>query len=109
MPQVQSRALAAQGAEAKFLKSKNGIPNQYIVVFKGDVASSKVASLTGELLRHYGGKVKYVYEHALRGFAVELSEPMAIALSKDPRIDHVTQDIEISGSATQFNPIWNLD
>jgi hypothetical protein len=109
MPQVQSRALAAQGTETKFLKSERGIPNQYIVVFKEDVASNKVAALTAELRGLYGGKVKYLYEHALKGFAVELAEPMAIALSKDPRIDHVTQDAEIELSATQFNPPWNLD
>ena len=108
-PQVQSRALAAQGTEAKFLKSENGIPNQYIVVFKEDVASANVASLTAELYELYGGKIKHIYEHALRGFAVELPESLAIALSKDPRIDHVTQDVEISGSITQFNPTWNLD
>jgi subtilisin family serine protease len=109
MPQFQSRVLATQGTGAKFLRSENGIPNQYVVVFKEDVTSTDVASLTSELIRLYGGKVKYVYEHALKGFAVELSEPMAIALSKDSRIDHVTQDAEIELSATQFNPPWNLD
>jgi subtilisin family serine protease len=109
LPQARSAAIVKQEAGSKFRRSEKRIPNHYIVVFNEDVSRITVAALTAELSRLYGGKVEHIYESALKGFSVELAEPIAIALSQDPRIDHITEDAEVSLSATQFNPPWNLD
>ena len=98
---------ANQEPEAKFRKSAKSIPNQYIVVLKDDVPN--VRSATADLARVHGGNVKLIYEHAIKGFSIQLPEPAAIALSKNPLVDHGTEDAEINLSATQFNPPWNLD
>ncbi|HEY6230633.1 MAG TPA: S8 family serine peptidase [Pyrinomonadaceae bacterium] len=76
----------------KFRRVINAIPGQYIVVFNNQMARSDVAPASHALARAHRGKVKFVYEDALKGFAVKLSEAAAIALSKNPQVDYVEEE-----------------
>ncbi|MGH9935506.1 MAG: S8 family peptidase, partial [Blastocatellia bacterium] len=55
------------------------------------------------------------YKHALNGYAMEMTEAQALALSQDPRVAYVEEDAEISvepvaaENSTQNNATWGLD
>jgi subtilisin family serine protease len=49
------------------------------------------------------------YQHALNGFAVEMSPEDAEALSQDFRVQYVEEDGVVTLDATQSNPPWGLD
>ena len=98
---------------AKLHRLNKPIAGQYIVVFKNNLASS--ASLANELTQKHGGQIKYVYEHALKGFALQASEAQATALSRDARVDYVEEAGEVVVTGVQ-QPIqsvgttfWGLD
>jgi hypothetical protein len=91
------------------------IPGQYIVVLKKDLAASTVPSVANELTQTHGGHIKYVYQHALKGFALQASEVEATALSRDTRVEYVEEAGEVVITGVQ-QPItsdsftfWGLD
>jgi subtilisin family serine protease len=104
-----------QAAKGKLLrKGDKKIANQYIVVFNewatgpaGEFSQS--AQAAEQLTLAFGGRVKHVYKHALNGYAAEMSEAEALAISEDPRVAYVEEDGEMSLVATQSNPPWGLD
>ncbi len=111
--------------KVKLLKHENAIPNRYIVVIKDEAAGSEsqkpsATELSVNLTAAYGGRAEQVYEHAFNGFLLTTSEEEAMALSQDPRVEFVEEDMpaytaqdendgETSPSATQNNPPWGLD
>ena len=100
----------AQKERNKFRRVQHAIVDQYVVVLNDQIPKPNVASLASELALARGGIPKHVYEHALKGFSVQLPEAAAIALSKDPRVDYVAEDGVASISDTQFSPpSWGLD
>src|SRR5690349_8866468 len=71
---------------AKFIKAKNPIPNRYIVVLEDDVApdnlpfdvrQERVAAIANGHAQTHGGKVDFIYETALKGYAIELPNEAA--------------------------------
>ena len=83
-------------------KHPRPIPNSYIVVLRQDVSRSpkdtisglpSVAELATEMvdLAHFG-KQRFIYEHALRGFAVTATEFEAEQLANDSRVAFVEED-----------------
>ncbi len=104
LAQGQGRA-----SQAKFRRSEKAILNQHVVVLKDSIAQDDVATVAKELARIHGGKIKHVYEHALKGFALRLPEAAAVALSQDPRVEYVQEDAEVSIVATQYSPPTGLD
>jgi Peptidase inhibitor I9 len=100
----------AQNANGKFRRSQKAIHNQYVVVLKDDVAREHVQSLASQLALAHGGVTRFVYQHALKGFSIQLPEAAAIALSKNPQVDYVEEDGQVSINTTQTNPpSWGLD
>jgi subtilisin family serine protease len=96
--------------KSKLRKVEKRIPNEYIVVLKDDTESSSVESVTDELVGRHGGKRKYIYKSALKGFSIQIPESAAEALSRDPRVEYVEEDAEVQGAVAQFNPpSWGLD
>jgi Subtilase family/Peptidase inhibitor I9/Domain of unknown function (DUF4214) len=100
---------------AKLRRLNKAIPGQYIVIFNNDVAPSSVSSQANELTHKHGGQVKYIYEHALKGFALQASEAQATAVSRDPRVEYVEEASEVVLTGVQ-QPItsggptfWGLD
>jgi len=98
----------------KFTRSRNAIPNRYIVTLnedKNDLSgtSTQVDSLSNDLTRTYGGSINMIYTAALKGFSVEMSEKEAIALSRDARVKNVQEDVLMFSTAIQEAAVWGLD
>lgn len=90
------------------------IPDRYIVTLKPSAVST--ASEAAAVNAAAGGQLVYVYEHALRGFAAELSPTQVEALRKDGRVqsieaDQVVSIVEGGGSTGSQSPVpsWGLD
>ncbi|WP_329731564.1 S8 family peptidase [Archangium sp.] len=103
------------GTTSNFLKaSENAVPGQYIVVLKEPapgVAAEKVPDVARGLASRYAGSVGRTFEHALRGFTVNMSEAQARALAKDPAVKYVEEDALAHAieASTQTSPPWGLD
>ncbi len=101
---------AQQGrAAGKFRRAERAVPGQYVVVLRGDTPGPEVGRVAAELARAHGGDIGFVYEHALKGFSVRMSEAAAVALSKNPQVEYVAEDGVVTATDTQFNPPWGLD
>jgi subtilisin family serine protease len=104
----------SHGQKNKLHRNSNKIPNHYIVVLDDLVVGEKgaysiSAYVADDLAARHRGKVQRVYQHAINGFAVEMSEADAEALSKDFRVAYVEEDGVMTADATQNNPPWGLD
>jgi len=104
----------SQGQKNKLRRNSNKIPNHYIVVLDDSVVGEKGAYsispyVADDLAARHRGKVQRVYQHAINGFAAEMSEADAEALSKDFRVAYVEEDGVMTADATQNNPPWGLD
>ncbi|HEU4434398.1 MAG TPA: hypothetical protein VFR51_13530 [Pyrinomonadaceae bacterium] len=99
----------------KFLKGKkNPIPNRYIVILQDDVVSdsaplevrrARITAIAHKHARMYVGTYDYIYETALKGYAIELpNEAAAIALSELPEVKWVEEDSAGSFPASNSYP-----
>ena len=89
------------------------IPGSYIVVLN-DEDPSRPSGLTVPIMAvdmaaRYGGTLTYVYEGALRGFAINMKEDAARKLAADSRVAYVEQDQVMEVIATQTNATWGID
>jgi subtilisin family serine protease len=57
----------------------------------------------------YRGKMKHVFQHAINGFAAEMSEEDAEALSNDFRVKFVEEDGVVTADVTQNGATWGID
>ena len=94
------------------------VRSSYIVVLHPATARSEaeppsnrplVPAVALELARAHGGSVASVFQHALKGFAVQLTEKQAAALAGDPRVAYVEADQVFTTVATQSPATWGLD
>lgn len=104
----------SRGQKEKFLRKEKKVPNSYIVVLEdwavgGKGPASIVPAIAAEMASNYRGNVTYTYQHALTGFAVEMSETDAQALSQDYRVSYVEENGLVQATATQNNAPWGLD
>lgn len=105
---------STEAKKDKLRKVSNKIENSYIVVLDDEVVGEKglfsiAPYIASELATNHGGKLKHVYQNALNGFAVEMTEEQAEALSNDFRVKFVEEDGVVTADATQSNPPWGLD
>lgn len=103
-----------QAKKDKLRKSANKIENNYIVVLDDTVVGEKgpfsiAPYIASELSNSHRGRIKDVYQNALNGFSVEMSEADAEALSQDFRVAYVEEDAIVQLDATQTNAPWGLD
>ena len=91
----------APGAEAQL------IPGRYIVVFDSDVTDAP--GLARRLAAANGGRLRFTYEHAIKGFAADMSDAAAAALSRNPNVAYVEQDQVMTASGTDATATWGLD
>ena len=110
-------------SQTKFEKRANHIPNRYIVVLNDDVASNdnprevrleRVTEIANSHALAHAGRVDYIYETALKGYAIELpNEAAAIAISNRPEVQWVEEDYNLEALQTppnpQPSPPWGLD
>src|SRR5438067_772109 len=87
-------AFAGGPKKDKIHTAKNKINGQYIVVLEDRY--SDVAAIADELSVKHHGKLKHLYDKALKGFAAEISDADASALADDPRVKYVEQDSVVS-------------
>jgi subtilisin family serine protease len=114
-PSVSSQGRKGIGIEmSKFRRTANRIENRYIVVLDDAVVGERgrlsiAPYIASELATTHRGNLKQVYQHAINGFAVEMTEAQAQALSLDFRVKYVEEDSVVTADATQSNPPWGLD
>ena len=106
--------VSSQGWKERVRKNAKAIPNNYVVVLDdaviGERGENSIAGyMADDMARMYHGKLKQVYKHALNGFAVEMSEADAEAMSQDYRVRFVEEDGVMTADTTQTNPPWGLD
>ena len=82
---------------------------QYIVRLKDDTRPEDVDFVANQLLVRHQGKTLGVYRHTIKGFAIQMPEAAAIALSHEPSVAYVQEDGIVKAAATQSNATWNLD
>jgi Tol biopolymer transport system component len=90
-------------------RSEGAVAGSYIVVFKDSVPQGRVEAFAAQLAREHGGIIGFTYQHALRGFSVELNEAQAVALSRNPQVEYVEEDSIVEGASVQNSPTWGLD
>jgi subtilisin family serine protease len=111
---VSAPVPTTQAKKDKLRKSANKIENSYIVVLDDQVVGERglmsiAPYIASELATSYRGRITNVYQHALNGFAVNMSEADAEALSQDFRVKFVEEDSIVTADVTQTNPPWGLD
>ncbi|MGH9853706.1 MAG: S8 family serine peptidase, partial [Blastocatellia bacterium] len=122
---VLTSAQVRETAQEKLRKHASAIANRYIVVLRDEAVDfsareTAVAEIGDSLVAAYGAQIERTYKHALNGYAMEMTEAQALALSQDPRVAYVEEDAEVrvepfvaeSGpqeNATQNNATWGLD
>ncbi len=111
---ISSPTASSQGRKDKMRKNANKIENNYIVVLDdnwvGEKGKFSIAPyIAAEMAAMHKGQLKHVYQHALNGFAVEMTPEEAEALSNDYRVLFVEEDGVVTAGATQSNPPWGLD
>ena len=110
-----STPASSQGRKDKLRKNANKIENSYIVVLDDEQIGERgifsiAPYIASELATSHRGKLKHVYQHALNGFAVEMTAEDAERLSQDFRVKFVEEDGVVTADATQNNPpSWGLD
>ena len=111
-------ATAASAGDVRRPRGGRPIPDAYVVVLKpsaaGTAASPAPSGLTvsqvaGDMAARHGGRLSHVYQHALRGFSVRLTEAAAAALADDPRVAYVEHDAEMELADVQPSAPWGLD
>jgi len=111
---TRSSASPARKGEKLHKKGADRIPGRYIVVLD-DVATgqrgpaSQAQQVADVLTAAYGGRIHQVYKDALNGYAAEMTEDEALALSEDPRVQFVEEDGVMTTVATQTGAPWGLD
>ena len=84
------------------------VPNRYIVVLRPDAVNTPAVATQSVVVD--GGKLFYVYEDAIKGFAAELSPRAVEALRRNPLVAYVEPDQmnDIVGTQSPV-PSWGLD
>jgi subtilisin family serine protease len=69
----------------------------------------RAAPVAADHSRRFGADVRYVYEHALSGYAATLSEDQLGALASDSRVDFIERDGTVAAVTTQTGAAWGID
>ena len=111
-------AVTASSAAREVRAATPPAASTYIVVFKSDAVRSAaearsqrplVAAEAQELARAHSGNVEFVYQHALKGFAVRLSPAQAGALAASPGVAYVEPDQVVHADVSQSPATWGID
>jgi subtilisin family serine protease len=104
---VLAVAFALLGARPVSAARREGSRAAFIVVLKDSVGSA--APVAAEHARRFGADVRYVYAHALKGYAATLSEDQLGALASDARVDFIERDGTVTAVTTQTGATWGID
>ena len=101
-------AVAVGAKEEKFRKAEKKVLDSYIVVIKNGFPTN-VAGLADDLASRHAGLREHVYENAIRGFSVTMSEGMARRLAEHPLVEYVEENGVVTADTTQTGATWGLD
>jgi len=103
-------AAGAQRDQDPIRRVADPVAGEYVVTVRAN-AGGNVPAVAHALARQYGGDVLYVYQHALRGFAVRMSDVKARGLARHPFVAGVEENGSVTLAQTvQPNPpSWGLD
>ena len=110
---LTSTSIIAQRNQS-FVRSQRAIPDQYIVVLKGNSSASFAAEALAatdayEVASGYGAYVEKIYSGAFRGFSANMSSRQAAQMSRDPRVLFVEQDSIVTLDTVQPSATWGID
>lgn len=90
-------------------RAADAIPDRYVVILRDDIADPEPEAR--RIVASYGGRLHFVYRHALKGFAATLSEHAAAALRHNPAVTRVEPDLRVyaMGSGSEGAASWGLD
>ena len=103
---LASTTFASAQTPSKIRKTKDRLPDRYIVIVRENSDPEALGVETATLFR---GRLRHVYRGALRGFAIRLPEAVAVKLADDPRVALVAEDGIVRAAATQAGAPWGLD
>ena len=100
-------ALAALGAPAASASSSGEDRGSYIVVFEERVA--RPAKVARDQTERRDADLRYVYRHALKGYAATMTAEQASKLAATKRVAYVEEDGVVAISTTQSGATWGID
>mgnify|MGYP003287269163 CR=1 FL=1 len=99
--------LAPSASSQTFADGGGTNTESFIVVLDDSVPSATtVASRHAALV---GGDVSFVYEHALKGYAINVSPDLVDVIEADPLVAYVERDQQMQALTTQNGATWGLD
>jgi subtilisin family serine protease len=96
-PQFQAAAKPDKKPDAEPAYEK--VPDQYIVVFKDDVADPEAAA--DDLGVKHGLGVTQKYKHAMKGFAAVITSDKLDRVRGDARVDFISEDRVVTATAAK--------
>jgi subtilisin family serine protease len=99
--------LAAAAPAAASETAGGSSAESFVVVLDESVPSA--AAVAAEHAALVGGSATYTYEHALKGYAIQLSPDLVGLIESDPRVDYVEPDGTMTTVTTQTGATWGLD
>ena len=84
-----------------------GSRQAFIVVLQD--SAPKASAVASEHAKLHGADVRFVYEHALKGYAATLSKGSLGAIAADDRVASIERDGDVSIATTQNGATWGLD
>ncbi|HYH97898.1 S8 family serine peptidase [Hyalangium sp.] len=109
---VQEAPAEQLATQSSFLRAKDQIAGQYVVVLKdakAGLAAAGVQTMAQALEGRHAVKAERLFEHALRGFVVRTSEVQARALAADPSVKYVAEDGWVYPDGAQSGATWGID
>jgi subtilisin family serine protease len=85
----------------------DAIPDEYIITFSDDAEAPE--ELSRRLTSQHGGKLRFTYSAALKGFAAQLPPQAVDALRRNPLVRSVEPDTRMVATDVQRPAPWNLD
>lgn len=83
--------------QEKFMKGHpRAIPGEFIVILQRGTTEKQVDTIAQEFVEEYGITIQKIWKAWARGFSAKMSESVALKISQDPRVDHVTESVNFS-------------
>lgn len=87
------------------------VEGSFLVVLADQSPLSSAATSASALTKSLGLNPRFVWEHAIKGFSVEMTPSEAAAIADDPAVDYVEQNCwgELTDVQDDPPPPWGLD
>jgi len=97
---VMMTASIANAGEGRIRQYPNAIKDEYIVVLSDDVPRDAVPATARALAAQAGGSLKRIWQDAVKGFFIKMTEGQAFGLSHDPKISYIEQNSQMFMSSS---------